>query len=119
MTLQKHKVMTKHDTTLLFVTYTGTSAGTAMAKAIKEYARKEFEDTIIDEPQHKDVLETLLQLAEDLATANPKWKRSKISIHDNTCGGAYLCLINVYWLRVDGETVLTMRKAKGNYAALY
>lgn len=111
--------MTKHDTTLLFVAYTGTTAGTAMAKAIKEYAREEFEDTIIDELQHKDVLETLQQLAEDLAIANPKWKRSKITISDDTCGGAYLGRAKIYWLRVDDETVLTMRKVKGNYAALY
>ena len=61
--------MTKHDTTLLFVTYVGTLAGTAMAKAIKDIARKEFEDTIIDEFQRTDVLDILNRHAEDLATA--------------------------------------------------
>ncbi len=111
--------MTKHDTTLLFVAYTGTLAGTAMAKAIKEYACKNFQDTIIDEPQRIDVVEALQQYVEELAIANPKWKRSKISIHDDTCGGAFLCRAKIYWLRVDGETVLTMKKVNGNYATMY
>lgn len=108
--------MTKHDTTLLFITYTGTYAGTAMAKAIKEFARNEFEETIIDEFQRTELVMKLQKKVDELTAANPKWKRSVVSLHDNTCGGAYLHPASVYWLRVDGETILTMKKAKCNYA---
>lgn len=108
--------MTKHDTTLLFITYTGTYAGTAMAKAIKEFARNEFEATIIDEFQRTELVMKLQKKVDELAAANPKWKRSVVSLHDDTCSGAFLHPATVYWLRVDGETILTMRKAKCNYA---
>ena len=108
--------MTRHDTTLLFITYVATCAGTAMAKAIKAFARKEFQNTLIDEYQRDDVMEALKQHAQELASANPKWKRSEISLHDDTYGGAFMHQARIYWLRVDGETVLTMRKASGNYA---
>ena len=108
--------MTKHDTTLLFITYTGTYAGTAMTKAIKEFARNEFEETIIDEFQRTELVMKLQKKVDELAAANPKWKRSVVSLHDNTCGGAFLHPATVYWLRVDGETILTMKKAKCNYA---
>ena len=108
--------MTRHDTTLLFVTYGATCAGTAMAKAIKEFARNEFKDTIIDEYQRHDVVDAIKQHAQELAIANPKWKQSEISLQDDTCGGAFHRDAKIYWLRVDGETVLTMVKASGNYA---
>ena len=110
--------MTKQETTLCFITYVGNCGGTAMAKAIKEFAHKEYEDTIIDEYQRNDVVAALQQKADELATANPNWKRSKISLGDNTCGGAYLHPASIYWLRVDGETILTIKKAKGKFSDL-
>ncbi|MBQ9296809.1 MAG: hypothetical protein IJ204_06385 [Paludibacteraceae bacterium] len=111
--------MTKQETTLCFITYVGNCGGTAMEKAIKEFAHKEYEDTIIDEYQRNDVVAALQQKADELAAANPKWKRSKISLGDNTCGGAYLGMrATIYWLRVDNETILTIKKAKGKFSDL-
>ena len=88
-------------------------------KAIKEFAHKEYEDTIIDESQRNDVVAALRDKADELAAANPKWKRSEISLHDDTCGGAYLGRkASIYWLRVDGETILTIKKSKGKFSYL-
>lgn len=51
--------------------------------------------------------------------ANPKWKRSEISLGDDTCGGAYLGRkASIYWLRVDNETILTIKKSKGKFLYL-
>ena len=112
--------MTKQETTLCFITYVGNCGGTAMAKAIKEFAHKEYEDTIIDEYQRNDVVESLKRHAEELAAANPKWKPVTIELHDNTCGGAYLGVkATLYWLRVDGETILTISKANGKFEGCY
>ena len=109
--------MTKQETTLCFITYVGNCGGTAMEKAIKEFAHKEYEDTIIDEYQLNDVVAAIQNKVEELAAANPKWKRSKISLGDNTCGGAYLGMrATIYWLRVGGETILTIKKAKGKFS---
>ena len=111
--------MTKQETTLCFIKYVGNCGGTAMEKAIKEFAHKEYEDTIIDEYQRNDVVAALQNKVEELAAANPKWKRSKISLGDNTCGGAYLGMrATIYWLCVDGETILTIKKAKGKFSDL-
>ena len=86
-------------------------------KAIKEFAHKEYEDTIIDEYHRNDVVAALQQKADELATANPKWKRSEISLGDDTCSGAYLGRkASIYWLRVDNETILTIKKAKGKFS---
>lgn len=111
--------MTKQETTLCFITYVGNCGGTAMAKAVKEFAHKEYEDTIIDEYQRNDVVAALQNKVEELAAANPKWKRSKISLGDDTCRGAYLGRkASIYWLRVDNETILTIKKAKGKFSDL-
>ena len=111
--------MTKQETTLCFIMYIGTHGGTAMAKEIKEFAQKEYDDTIIDEYQRNDVVAALQQKADELAAANPKWKRAKISLGDNTCGGAYLGMrATIYWLRVDNEAILTIKKSKGKFSDL-
>lgn len=111
--------MTKQETTLCFITYVGNCGGTAMEKAIKEFAHKEYEDTIIDEYQLNDVVAAIQNKVEELAAANPKWKRSKISLGDNTCGGAYLGMrATIYWLRVDNETILTIKKSNGKFSDL-
>ena len=110
--------MTKQETTLCFITYVGNCGGTAMEKAIKEFAHKEYEDTIIDEYQRNDVVAALQQKADELAATNPRWKRSEISLGDDTHGGAYLGLSTIYWLRVGGETILTIKKAKGKFSDL-
>lgn len=110
--------MIKQETTLCFITYVGNCGGTAMEKAIKEFAHKEYEDTIIDEYQLNDVVAAIQNKVEELAAANPKWKRSEISLHDNTCGGAYMGQPTVYWLRVGSETILTIKKSKGKFSDL-
>ena len=110
--------MIKQETTLCYIKYVGTQSGTAMAKAVKSYAHEMYDNTIIDEYQRNDVVAALRDKADELAAANPKWKRSEISLHDNTCGGAYLHPASIYWLRVDGETILTIKKAKGKFSDL-
>ena len=110
--------MIKQETTLCFITYVGNCGGTAMEKAIKEFAHKEYEDTIIDEYQLNDVMAAIQNKVEELAAANPNWKRSEISLRDNTCGGAYMGQPNVYWLRVGSETILTIKKSKGKFSDL-
>ncbi|MBR6354403.1 MAG: hypothetical protein IKS01_01330 [Paludibacteraceae bacterium] len=105
----------KEETTLVFIKYVGTQSGTAMAKAIKSYANELFDNAIIDECQHKEVYKTIEQRAEELANDNPKWKPIKITLDDNSHNGAYLVRTNIYWLRVDGETILTMVKASGMF----
>ena len=65
-------------------------------------------------------MESLKKRAEELAAANPKWKPVTIELRDNTCGGAYLGVkATLYWLRVDGETILTISKANGKFSECY
>lgn len=111
--------MTKQETTLCFITYVGNCGGTAMEKAIKEFAHNEYEDTVIDDYQVNDVVAALQKKVDELAATNPKWKRSEISLNDDTCRGAYLGRkVTVYWIRVGGETILTIKKAKGIFSDL-
>ena len=112
--------MIKQETTLCYIKYVGTQSGTAMAKAVKSYAHEMYDKTIIDEYQRNDVVESLKGHAEELAATNPKWKPVTIELHDNTCGGAYLGVkATLYWLRVDGETILTISKANGKFEGCY
>ena len=110
--------MIKQETTLCYIKYVGTQSGTAMAKAVKSYAHEMYDNTIIDEYQRNDVVESLKKHAEELAAANPRWKRSEISLGDDTHGGAFLGQATIYWLRVGGETILTIKKAKGKFSDL-
>lgn len=108
--------MTRKETTLCFITYVGNSLGTTMTKALKEFARNEYDATIIDEHMRNDVAAEFRDKADELAAANPKWKRSEIIMADDSWSGRPAA--TVYWLRVDGETILTIKKAKGKFSGL-
>ena len=104
--------MEKHGTTLMFVTYVATSAGTTMANQLKKTAREHYNDTIIEESQADTIKEELEHEANLLSIMNPRWKRSKISLSKNISYGE----VDICWLYIDNEAVLTMKKANYNYA---
>ena len=86
-----------------------------MAQAIKSYAYERFDNTIIDECQKNDLLEELLGRAEDLSILNPKWNPAEFAMRDNTCGGTFLVQTSIYWVYVNGECILTLNKANGQF----
>ena len=107
--------MTKKETTLMFIKYIGTLSGTAMAKALKDFARSEFNETIIDKSQIDDVVKAIKQHADILAKENPRWKQVEID-KKNSRYSKEVEDVDLFWVLVDEETILTIQQAKGNFA---
>lgn len=110
--------MKKQETSLMYIQYVGTAAGTAMCKALKDFAKEEFDESIIDKSQLNEVVETLKLHSSKLHDINPRWKEVVITLADNCCGiKGYTP--DLFWLRVDGETILTIQNAKSDYAQAF
>lgn len=106
--------MTKNDTTLMYINYLGTLGGSSLAKAIKDFARTEFDDTIIDESQVDNVVETLRDHANSQLNLHTRWK--DVSIKSVRSRSDELGLATMYWIVVDEETILVIKRARCNYA---
>lgn len=106
--------MTKNNTTLMFVKSYGTLGGSALEKAIKDFARTEFDDTIIDESQVDNVVETLRDHANSQLNLHTRWK--DVSIKSVRSRSDELGLATMYWIVVDEETILVIKRARCNYA---
>lgn len=99
----------------MYLNYLGTLSGSSMAKAIKDFARAEFDHTIIDESQIDEVIHTLQEYADKMATLHTRWKPVKIERHDGRCCEE-LGQTDLHWVVVDEESILTIKKARCNYA---
>lgn len=99
----------------MFIKYVGTLSGTAMAKALKDFAHSEFNETIIDKSQIDNVVKAIKQHADILAKEKPRWKQVEI----DKSGSRFrkeIGDVDLFWVRIDEETVLTIQQAKGNFA---
>lgn len=103
--------MVCYDTSIMFIRYVGTLGGTAMAKALKNFAHENFGDSLIDMGQVEDVASVLRDRSNVLKEQNPRWKQPKIS-----CDSSRGIKHDTCYITIDSEIILIMKKAERNYA---